>query len=36
MTQDVDFILKVIDDNTIAGVIPEIEDMEIKYARCSF
>ena len=36
MTQDVSFILKVIDDNNIARVIPEIENMQIKYTRCSF
>jgi hypothetical protein len=36
MTQDVSFILKVIDDNNIARVMPEIENMEIKYTRCSF
>jgi hypothetical protein len=36
MHQSVDFLLKTIDDNTIARVIPEIEDMQIKYTRCSF
>jgi hypothetical protein len=36
MTQNVSFLLKVIDDNSIARVMPEIENMEIKYARCSF
>jgi hypothetical protein len=36
MTQDVSFILKVIDDNNIARVIAEIENMQIKYTRCSF
>ena len=36
MTQDISFILKVIDDNNIARVIPEIENMQIKYTRCSF
>jgi hypothetical protein len=36
MRQNADFLLKVIDDNNIARVIPEIENMEIKYTRCSF
>jgi hypothetical protein len=36
MTQDVSFILKVIDDNNIARVLPEIENMQVKYTRCSF
>ena len=36
MTQNVSFLLKVIDDDKIARVIPEIENMEIKYTRCSF
>jgi hypothetical protein len=36
MTQNASFILKVIDDNNIARVIPDIENMEIKYTRCSF
>jgi hypothetical protein len=36
MHQDVDFLLKVIDDNNIARVLPNIENMEIKYTRCSF
>lgn len=35
MTQNVAFILKVIDDNNIARVLPNIENMEIKYTRCS-
>jgi hypothetical protein len=35
MTQNVGFLLKVIDDNNIARVMPEIENMEIKYTRCS-
>jgi len=35
MTQNASFLLKVIDDNTIARVIPEIENMQIKYSRCS-
>jgi hypothetical protein len=36
MTQDVSFILKVIDDNNIARVLPEIENMQVQYTRCSF
>ena len=36
MTQDVSFILRVIDDNNIARVLPEIENMQVKYTRCSF
>jgi hypothetical protein len=36
MHQNADFLLKVIDDNNIARVIPEIENMQIKYTRCSF
>jgi hypothetical protein len=36
MTQNMGFILKVIDDNNIARVIPEIENMEIRYTRCPF
>jgi hypothetical protein len=35
MHQNVGFILKVIDDNNIARVLPNIENMEIKYTRCS-
>ena len=35
MTQNVSFLLKIIDDNNIARVMPEIENMEIKYTRCS-
>ena len=35
MTQNTSFLLKVIDDNTIARVIPEIENMQIRYNRCS-
>jgi hypothetical protein len=34
MHQDTSFILKVIDDNNIARVLPNIENMEIKYTRC--
>jgi len=36
MTQSVTFLLKIIDDNNIARVMPEIENMEIRYTRCSF
>jgi len=36
MTQNMDFILKVIDDNNFARILPNIENMEIKYTRCSF
>ena len=36
MTQNVSFLLKIIDDNNIARVIPEIENMEVRYTRCSF
>jgi hypothetical protein len=36
MTQTMDFILKVIDDNNFARILPNIENMEIKYTRCSF
>ena len=35
MTQNASFLLKVIDDNTIARAIPEIENMQIRYSRCS-
>ena len=35
MTQNASFLLKVIDDNTIARVISEIENMQIEYSRCS-
>ena len=35
MHQNMSFILKVIDDNNIARVLPDIENMEIKYTRCS-
>jgi hypothetical protein len=33
-TQNASFLLKVIDDNNFARVIPEIENMEIRYTRC--
>jgi hypothetical protein len=36
MTQNMGFILKIIDDNNIVRVMPEIENMEIRYTRCSF
>jgi hypothetical protein len=36
MTQNVDFILKVIDDHNIARILPNVENMEIRYSRCSF
>jgi hypothetical protein len=35
MTQKASFLLKVYDENNIARVIPDIENMEIKYTRCS-
>lgn len=35
MTQNMTFLLKMIDEKNIARVIPEIENMEIKYTRCS-
>jgi hypothetical protein len=35
-TQSATFILKVIDDNNIARIIPEIDNSQIKYTRCSF
>jgi hypothetical protein len=35
MTSSVRFNLKVVDDNTLNRLIPEIPGMEIKYARCS-
>ena len=34
MTQDVKFSLKIIDDNTIARLFPEISGMSINYSRC--
>ena len=36
MHQNVDFLLKTIDENTIARVLPNIENMQVKYTRCSF
>jgi hypothetical protein len=35
MHQDMSFLLKVYDENNIARVMPNIENMEIKYTRCS-
>jgi hypothetical protein len=35
MTQKASFLLKVYDENNIATVLPDIENMEIKYTRCS-
>ena len=34
MLSNVQFVLKVIDGDTIARVFPGIEDMEVKYHRC--
>jgi hypothetical protein len=35
MTSNVRFSLKVVDDNTLDRLIPEIPGMAIKYSRCS-
>jgi hypothetical protein len=35
MNQKVGFSLKIIDDNNLARIFPNIENMEIKYTRCS-
>jgi hypothetical protein len=35
MTQDVRFSLKIIDDNTISRLFPEISGMSLNYTRCS-
>jgi len=35
MTQNVRFPLKVLDDNNIVRLFPEIEGMTLRYARCS-
>ena len=35
MHQNVSFLRKVCDENNIARVMPNIENMEIKYTRCS-
>jgi hypothetical protein len=34
MHQNMSFLLKVYDENNIARVMPNIENMEIKYTRC--
>jgi hypothetical protein len=36
MHQNVDFLLKTIDDNNIARILPNIENMQVKYTHCSF
>jgi hypothetical protein len=36
MTSSVRFNLKIIDDNTIDRLFPEIPGMTLKYSRCSF
>ena len=35
MNQSVQFSLKVIDDNTVSRLFPEIPGMTLKYSRCS-
>jgi hypothetical protein len=35
MHQNMSFLIKVYDENNIARVMPIIENMEIKYTRCS-
>src|SRR6266436_5619968 len=35
MNQSVHFSLKVIDDNTVSRLFPEIPGMTLKYSRCS-
>ena len=35
MTSNVRFSLKVVDDNTLLRLIPEVPGMEIKYYRCA-
>jgi hypothetical protein len=35
MHQNMSFLIKVYDENNIARVMPNIENMEIKYTRCS-
>jgi hypothetical protein len=35
MTSSVRFNLKVLDDNNLARLFPEIEGMQLKYTRCS-
>jgi hypothetical protein len=34
MLSDVQFVLRVVDDDTITRVFPGIEGMEVKYHRC--
>ncbi len=34
MTQNVQFSLKIIDDDTLSRLIPEIPGMTLKYSRC--
>jgi hypothetical protein len=34
MRQDVQFNLKVLDDNNVVRLFPEIEGMTLRYARC--
>ena len=34
--QNVDFLFKTVDDNNIARILPNIENMQVKYTRCSF
>jgi hypothetical protein len=36
MTQSVRFSLKIIDDNNLARLFPDIPGMTLKYTRCSF
>ena len=35
MTSTVDFNLKVIDDNNLSRLFPEVEGMELRYTRCT-
>jgi hypothetical protein len=34
--RNVDFLFKTVDDNNIARILPNIENMQVKYTRCSF
>lgn len=36
MTGNYQFSYKVLDDNTLARMFPDIKDMTVNYARCSF
>ena len=36
MNQNVHFSLKVIDDNNLSRLFPDIPGMELKYTRCAF